>query len=120
MRQRDSRANSLVENLDAMVLCKRWSEAAHHIDCRGFLRLHDLQHLETAGQCGVLLNVTLEFRPRCRADHADRAACQRRLKQVRGIAGTGLAACADKRMDFVYKEDDWRGRFSRGLKQPLQ
>ncbi|MNX71880.1 hypothetical protein D3C86_1032090 [compost metagenome] len=75
----------------------------------------DLQHLEAARQRRVFLDMALVLGPcRC-AYRADRTARKGRLEQVRGIAGAGLPARADQRVDLVHKQDcGSRTRFRRG------
>jgi hypothetical protein len=73
---------------------------------RGFLRLHDLEHLKASGQRGVLLDVPLVLAPGGGSDGAQGAARQRRLEQVGRIAGAGLAARAHQRVDLIDEQED--------------
>ncbi len=85
------------------------TQAAHHGDGHRFRRLLDLDHLEAAGQRGVLLEIFLVFGPGRRGDGAQLAARQRRLQQVGRIALPGRAAGADQRVRLVDEQDDRLG-----------
>ena len=106
VRQADGRFERLVENLHAVVLLEHRRHAAHHQDRLLFARFVDLDHLEAARQRRILLDVLLVFRPRRRRDRPQRAARQRRLEQVGGIAGAGRPAGADQRVRLVDEQDD--------------
>ncbi len=54
-------------------------ETADHRDGGGFFRLLDLDHLEAAGQGGILFEILLVFGPSSRGDRAQLTARQRRL-----------------------------------------
>ncbi|MNL49841.1 hypothetical protein D3C87_1728020 [compost metagenome] len=81
-------------------------QPAQHAECARFVRLMDLHDLEAPAQRGVFLDVLLVFRPGRRADGAQVAARQRRLKQVGGVARARCAARAHQRMDLVDEQHD--------------
>src|SRR5438445_174871 len=99
-----------VKDLHFVVLFQRRHDAAHHQDRLLFGRLLDFDHLETAGQRRVFFNVFLVFVPRRRGDRAERAAGQRRLEQVGGVARAGRATGPDQGVDFVNEQNDRLGR----------
>ena len=85
-----------------VVLLHRAEDAAQHVAAARDVRLVDLDRLEAAGQRRVLLDILAVLRPGRRRDRAQRAARQRRLEQVGGVAGAGLrrrrrSACAPRR-----------------------
>ena len=93
-----------------MVLLHGPSDAAQHQERLVLVRLVDLDDLEAAGQRRVLLDVLLVLGPGGGGDGAQRAARQRRLEQVGGVAGAGRAAGADQRVRLVDEQDDRLGR----------
>jgi hypothetical protein len=105
MRQGHGRADRLVTHDHAVMPRERFRKSAHHVDRRQFFRLRHLQNLETPRECGILFNVPFVFRPGRRADRANRAARERGLEQIGGVAGAGLAARTDQRVDFVDEQD---------------
>ncbi len=92
----------LVQDAHAVVLLQRADQAAQHGGGQRLGGLVDLDHLEAAGQRGVLLEVLLVLGPGGGGDAAQLAARQRRLQQVGGIVLPGLrrrrrSACAPRR-----------------------
>ena len=102
----------LVEHLHAMMLLEHRGDAAHHQDGLLLARLGDLHDLEATRQRRILLDVLLVLGPGRRGDRAQRAARQRRLEQVGGVAGALRAAGANQRVRLVDEQDD---RLRRGL-----
>ena len=110
VREPHRRLDRLVEDLHLVVLLQRRDDAAHHQDRLVLVRLVDLDDLEAPGQRRVLLEVLLVFGEGGGGDGAQRAAGQRRLEQVGGVAGAGRAAGADQRVRLVDEQDDRLGR----------
>ena len=96
----------LVEDAHLVVRGHRLADAAQHRYRFFVVRLVDLDHLEAAGEGGILLEVFLVFRPGGRRDRAHLAARQRRLQQVGGIVLAGRAAGADQGVRLVDEHDD--------------
>ncbi|MCY1400326.1 hypothetical protein D9M71_154050 [compost metagenome] len=109
MRQTYRRLYRGVLDQHAVVALQRLHQAAQHLDGAGLFRLGDLDGLEAPRQCRVLLDVLLVFAPGGGADGAQASARQRRLEQVGGIAGAGVATGADQGVHLVDEQDDRRG-----------
>ena len=92
--------------------------AAQHVAAARDVRLVDLDRLEAAGQRRVLLDILPVFRPGRGRDRAQRAARERRLEQIGGVAGAGRAAGADQRVRLVDEQDDRRRRSSAPRRSP--
>jgi len=96
----------LVHHRHLVVLAHLAEQATKHVDGLVFVRLFDLDHLEAAGEGGVLLEVLLVLGPGGRGDGAQLATGQGWLEQVGGIVLPGLAAGTDQGVGFVDEQDD--------------
>jgi hypothetical protein len=76
-------------------------QAAQHLDGNRLGRFGDADHLESPRQGGIFLDEALVFAGCRGGNHAQAAARQRRLQQVRGIALAGRPAGADEHVGFV-------------------
>ena len=112
MRQLHGRHDGGVGDAHLVVLLHRPEDAAQHVAALLHVRLVDLDRLEAPRQRRVLLDILAILRPGGRGDGAQRAARQRRLEQVGGIARAGRAAGADQGMRLVDEQDDRRRRMS--------
>ena len=92
------------------MLFERFDHAAEHPAGHLVGRLLHLHHLKPPGQGRVLLEILLVFSPGRGGDGPQLTAGQRRLEHVGRIPLPRLAAGADQRVGFVYKENDrgWR------------
>src|SRR6185312_5315795 len=96
--------------LHAVIFLHGRGHAAHHQDGLFFRRLVDLDDLEAPRQRRVLLEIFLVLGPGRGGAGAQRAARQRRLEQIGGVAGAGGAARTDQRVRLVDEQDDRLGR----------
>ncbi len=95
-----------VHHRHLVVLAHLAEQAAQHVNGLVFVGLFHFDHLEAAGEGGVLLEVLLVFGPGSGSDGAQLATGQGRLEQVGGIVLPGLAAGADQGVGFVDEQDD--------------
>ncbi len=98
--------HGFVQDADLVVLLERLDQPAHHFRGGALIRFLDLDHLEPAGEGGVLLEVLFVLGPGRGGDGPQFAACQRRFEQVGGIALAGAAAGTDHLVRFVDEQDD--------------
>ncbi|EAQ03151.1 63 kDa protein [Pseudooceanicola batsensis HTCC2597] len=108
-RKRHRRLDPLVQHLHAVVAFQHRRDTAHHQDRLGDRGFLDMNHLEAAGQGGVLLDVFLVLGPGRGTDGAQRAAGEGWFQQVRRVARSGLAPCPDQRVRLVHEHDDGCG-----------
>ena len=108
MRQADRRLDRLVEYLYLVVLFQHAGDTAQHENGHRLRRFVDLDHLETAGERRIFLDVLLVFSPGGCRDGAQFAARQRRLQEIGRIAGSCRTAGADQGVGFVDEQDDRR------------
>ena len=106
VRQAHRLGDRLVHHADAEVLLHQRHHPAQHRRAQHLGRLLDLDHLEAAGQRGVLLEVLLVLAPGGRGDGAQLAARERRLEQVGGVVLAGLAAGTDHGVGLVNEQHD--------------
>ena len=109
-REGDGGNDRLVRDADLVVRLHRPKDAAQHIAAAGGVGLIHHHRLETAGQGGVFFEILGVFRPGGRGDGPQGATRQRRLQQVRGVAGARSAPGSDQGMGLVDEQDDRDGR----------
>ena len=110
VRQIDRGDDRGVGDAHLVVLLHRPENAAQHVAAGRDVRLVDLDRLEAPGQRRILLDILPVLRPGGGGDGAQRAARERGLQQIGGVAGAGRAAGADQRMRLVDEQDDRRRR----------
>ena len=106
VRQVDGGDDGGIGNAHLVMLLHRAENAAQHDRSSAHIGLADLDRLEPPRQRRVLFDILAVFRPGRGGDGAQRAACQRRLEQIGGIAGAGRAAGADQGVGLVDEQDD--------------
>ncbi len=96
----------LVGVLELVIILKIRLEAFEDADRVIDRRLVDVDLLEPAHQCTVLLEVLAIFLVGRRAHAAERAGSQRRLQQIRRVhRATGRRTRTDHGMDFIDEQD---------------
>ena len=106
LREGDRGDDGLVEHVDAVMGAHRAGHVAHHDDGLVLGGLVDGDDLKAPREGRVLLDVLLVLGPGRRGDGPERAARQRRLEQIRGVARAGRAPRADERVRLVDEQDD--------------
>ncbi len=102
----DCLGDCLVEDAHLVVGGHRLADATQHRDRFLVVGLVDLDHLEAAGEGGILLEILLVFGPGGRGDRAHLATRKCRLEQVGGIVLAGCAAGTDQGVRLVDEHDD--------------
>ena len=92
-----------------MMLLEHPYEASHHYDACRLVRFFDLNHLETAREGGIALEIFLVFRPGRRRDGAQIATRQCRFQKICGIALAGRSTGADHCVCFINEQNDRGG-----------
>src|SRR5450759_313653 len=89
-----------------MVLLVQRFHAVENVDRLSQRRLVNVNRLEPALKCGVLLDVLAVLVERRRADALDLSTSQGRLEDVGRVDGTFRGAGADERVELVDEEHD--------------
>jgi hypothetical protein len=112
MREPHCRFYRFVQNAHLVVFFQGLDQTAHHDESVPFSRFLDLDHLKTARECGVFLEVLFVFGPSGGGDGAQFAPGQCRFEEIGGVSLAGLAPGAYQRMSFIDKKNN---RLRRGL-----
>jgi len=102
------RLQGLVEYLHPMVRFERGGDTPCHADGIRFVRLVDLDDLETPGEGEVLFDVLFVLAPGGGGDGAQGAPGQGRFEQIGRVAGAGGTTRTDQGMGLVDEQDDGR------------
>ncbi len=95
-------------------------QASQHQTGRVIVRLIDFDHLETALQRGIALEILFVFGPGGGRDGTQFATRQCRFQQVGGISAPRLIARTDDGMRFVDKQQDGHRRLLHGVNHVFQ
>ena len=110
VREGDGAAHRLVEHPHPVVRFEVGGEAAQHVDRGRLVRLVHLDHLEAAGEGGVLLEVALVLGPGGGGDGAQLAPGEGGFQEVGRIPLARRPAGADHGVGLVDEQDDGGGR----------
>src|SRR6266567_4473148 len=98
--------------MNFMMLFQNRRQPADHQNSLVFAWFIDLDHLESASQRGVLLEILFVFCPGSSSDGAQCAASKSRFEQVGGISLSGCASRSNQSVSLIDKKND---RFRRCL-----
>src|SRR6266446_437460 len=93
-----------------VMLFKNRRQTADHQNGLVFAWFIDLDHLEPAGQCSILLKILFVLCPGSCGNRAQCSTCKRGLEQVCRVALSGSASGPDQCVSLVDKKNDWLGR----------